>query len=58
MKYLSHNEMMVVCTTVATMCLLALTLFAQPIISCIAEKDKQAINDYRQHLTNQPKETK
>jgi len=58
MKYLDDNEMMVVCVTVVTMCLLALTLFAQPIASCVAEKDKQAINDYRQHLTNQSKETK
>jgi hypothetical protein len=58
MKYLDHNETMVVCATVATMCLLALTLFAQPIASCIAEKDKQAIIEYRQHLTHQPQDTK
>ena len=58
MKYLDDNEMIVVCVTVVTMCLLALTLFAQPMASCVAEKDKQAINDYRHHLTNQSKETK
>jgi len=58
MKYLSHNETMVVCATVATMCLLALTLFAQPIASCVAEKDRQAILEYRQHLTNKTQETK
>ncbi len=58
MKYLSHNETMVVCATVATMCLLALTLFAHPIASYVAEKDRQALVEYRQHLTNQSKETK
>ncbi len=58
MKYLSHEEIMVVCVTVAIMCLLALTLFAQPIASCVAEKNKQATNDYRHHLTNQIWESK
>jgi len=58
MKYLSHNEIMVVCVTVATMCLLALTLFAQPIASCVAEKDRQATIKYRKHLIEQAQETK
>jgi len=41
MKYISHDEMMVLCVAIGAMCLFALTLFAQPMVSCVAEMNRQ-----------------
>ena len=47
MKYIPHDEMMVLCVAIGVMCLFALTLFAQPISACVAEKNRQNTVAYR-----------
>lgn len=51
MKYISNDEIVVLSVTISAMCLLALTLFAQPISACVAEKNRQGTVQYRKSLT-------
>lgn len=50
MKYLSSDEIVVVSVTIGALCLFALTLFAQPISACVAEKNRQNTVAYRTSL--------